>query len=117
MSVPVKSVPVQLDRMRALRFDFNALCLLEDSLGVTIFDIGKKLSGKVRLKDLRTIIHAGLIHEDAQLTPEDVGRMLSLTDMGDVARAVREAFEAAFSGAAQARANEKKDAGQGPANG
>ena len=93
-----ESVNVELGgQTRQLRYDFNALVALEDELKISIADIGMLLSGSVKLKDLRAILWAGLIHADESLTPKEVGAMIgSVEDMKVLGEAIRQAIEAAF---------------------
>ena len=95
--MPKQSVSVKLgDKTRHLRYNFNALVALEEALGSPISEIGTLVSGSVRLKDLRAIVWAGLLHEDADVTEKDVGSWLDLSMLGEIADKVREAFEAAL---------------------
>jgi len=93
-----ESVSIELGgKTRQLRYDFNALVALEDELKISIMDLGVMLSGAVKLRDLRAILWAGLIHADASLTPVDVGAMIGgVGDMAVLGDAVRRAMEAAF---------------------
>lgn len=101
--MPIKSVPVTLadGKLRHLRYDFNALCDLEDNLGIPISELGKKLTGKtVALKTIRAIVHAGLVHEDEDLTVREVGELIGNMLQGDklaeLAKLLTEAMEGAF---------------------
>jgi len=80
-------------RVRHLRYDFNALVALEEVLGSPMSEVGNLVSGSVRLKDLRAIIWAGLLHEDKSLTEEDVGGWIEIPELADVADKIRQAFE------------------------
>jgi len=94
--MPVNSVPITLDKPRELRFSFNALCLLEDTLGLPIADIGAALSGSVKLGTVRALLYAGLSDEDPTLTLKQVGKLVDSRRLGEVAEAIRKAFEGAF---------------------
>jgi hypothetical protein len=84
-------------KTRQLRYDFNALVALEDELKISVMDLGALLSGAVKLKDLRAILWAGLIHADQSLTPVDVGKMINgVSEMAALGAAVKQAMEAAF---------------------
>ncbi len=37
--MPIKSIPIQLDKKRYLRFDTNAICMLEEELDISFFKI------------------------------------------------------------------------------
>lgn len=112
--MPVNSIPITLDRARHMRYDFNALCLLEETLGIAVADLPKILRGKVRFTALRALLYAGLAHEDDALTLDNVGDMLEAlrkkpAALGEVAGVIRMAFEAAF--ATEGDKNEKKAEG------
>jgi len=101
--MPIKSVPITLadGKLRHLRYDFNALCDLEDNLGIPISELGKKLTAKtVALKPIRAIVHAGLIHEDEELTIKEVGNLIGDIMQGDklaeLVKSIMEAMEASF---------------------
>jgi len=105
--MPKQSVSIKLgDKTRHLRYDFNALVALEETLGSPISEIGTLVSGSVRLKDLRAIVWAGLLHEDSGVTENDVGNWLDLSMLGEVADKIRQAFEAALPTSDEAK-NEK----------
>ena len=112
--MPIKSIPIQLDKQRHLRFDFNALCALEDELGLSIAKLGNILAGSVGLKDLRAIVWAGLIHEDESLSVKDVGNFLELGEMAEIADKIRQAFEIAFPAEEEGK---KKEAGSNQKSG
>ena len=93
-----ESIPIELGgKTRHLRFDFNAMVALEEELKISIMEIGTILSGAVKLKDIRAILWAGLIHEDPALTPRDVGALIGgVNDLAMLGEKIRDAFEAAF---------------------
>lgn len=39
--MPIKSVPIKLDKQRSLRFDFNAFCVIEEQLNIPIVKFTK----------------------------------------------------------------------------
>lgn len=89
-----KSVTVELDKARNLRYGINALCTIEELLGksITTLDLNQ-----ISIKDLRTILFAGLVHEDSELTPEKVGALIDdYTDMVTITNKLGEAFTLAF---------------------
>ena len=116
--MPTKSIPIQLDKQRHLRFDFNALCALEDELGLSIAKLGNIVAGSVGLKDLRAIVWAGLIHEDESLTVKDVGNFLEiefrLGKIAEIGDKIRQAFEIAFPAEKEGK---KKEAGSNQGSG
>lgn len=74
------SIKVMLDKERTIKFNLNTLIDVEDALGFSLADLGDNVSIKV----MRTLLHAGLKHEDAELTEEMVGEMISLDNMAEV---------------------------------
>lgn len=92
-------VTIELDgKERSLKFDLNALCLFEEQAKTSLRSALADLS----MTSVRTLVWAGLLHEDPLLTVQDVGKMefVSLRDVsekvvkalnGDTASADREA--------------------------
>jgi len=82
-------------KARRLRYDLNALAEVEEKLGISIAQFADV---PISIRTIRTLIWAGLIHEDADITEKDVGAWigpggLSMTDaMGAVGKALAEAF-------------------------
>jgi hypothetical protein len=93
-----KSVPIQLGgKTRTLKYGFNALVDLEDTLGIPIQDLMKVFSRGAKLRDLRAILWVGLRQEEPGLTQDDVGNMIeSAEDFKAIGEAIRAAMEAAF---------------------
>lgn len=85
-----RPVQVLLDKERELLFDLNAFACLEEEYGSLdeVFDA----LGKGRIKALRAVIWAGLLHEDEKLTPRDVGKLLSLASLEDMMGLVNKAI-------------------------
>jgi hypothetical protein len=92
--VRVKPIPIKLDKERTLKYDLNAFAELEDRFG-TIQKAFDELE-KQKLKAVRAIVWAGLIHEDPKLTEQQVGSMLSFADLATILPAVTEAITAAL---------------------
>lgn len=82
-------VDIKLDKKRKLFYDLNALAEIEDALGVKIHEMHTLSLG---MKNIRTILWAGLIHEDAELLEEQVGSMVSVSNIAEVQTKVQEAF-------------------------
>ena len=90
-----KGIPIELDKPRRLRYDFNALALLEDkfgSLDAALEELGKKGT----IKGIRTLLHVGLVHEDPALTEHQVGKAITFEDLPRVVQAIGDAFKEAF---------------------
>ena len=98
MPNPKKSVQINLGgKFRYLRYDFNAIISLEDALGVPISQWKDVINAQMGVRTLRTLVWAGLLHEDETLTERDVGTMLDITKIDDISEKVLEAVELAFS--------------------
>lgn len=82
-------VKVMLDKERTLKYTLNALAEVEDK-GIDL----TQLDGKVSIKTLRTLLHAGLIHEDPELTEIELGNMITFDNI----QPVQEALAAAMGG-------------------
>jgi len=91
-----KSVILQLDKVRNLRYGMNALVTVEDLTGKSITKLDLE---NISMKDLRTILYAGLYHEDKDLTPEKVGDLIDeYGNITDIAGKLGEAFTLGFGG-------------------
>ena len=82
-------VTILLDKERTLKFTLNSLIYIEEQ-GVSLTDLSK--NGNVKLKDLRSLLYAGLIHEDDTLIPEQVGNMIELDKIQEISDALNKAF-------------------------
>lgn len=84
-------------KTRRLRYDLNAIAELGDRLGLRVrLDHFKEdlMGAPLPLASLRVVLWAGLIHEEASLTPEVVGGWVDTDNMGDVLAAFFELFGA-----------------------
>lgn len=78
-----KTAKVMLDKERTLKYPVFSLIRLQKEHGIKLTD----LSDEKKAQDLEVIvalIWAGLIHEDKELTLEDVGNMIDLSDLTDL---------------------------------
>lgn len=120
-----KSVPIQLDKKRNLRFDTNAICLLEEELDISFFkvaelfgfsfddiDVAEKIAKKgaeslspkvaidmanrIKLKNLRILLWVALLHEDKDLTLEQVGNLMDDIDSVMLIEKLLEAYSMAI---------------------
>ena len=81
---------VTLDKERTLKFDFNSFVAME-SVGVNLQDLGKEDSGR-QMTAIRALLWAGLLHEDKDLTIDEVGAMITFDNMEYVMGIVGEAM-------------------------
>jgi len=88
------AVPIELDRPRGLKFDLNAFAELEDKFGS--MDAAFQAMQKGSLKAARTLLWAGLLHEDETLTERQVGRMVTLANMSGIMDNITSALTAAM---------------------
>lgn len=72
-------VPIQLDKMRNLRYGMKALSKIEDVLGKPLAKIDMN---SMTQRELATFVWAGLSHEDTDLTPDSV--MDLIDDYSDI---------------------------------
>lgn len=88
--VKPKLVPIQLDKKRHLKFDLNAFAELEELYGDmnAVFEAMQKGS----IKAIRAMLWAGLVHEDKELTIEQVGSMIDMSNINDVVETVSKAI-------------------------
>jgi len=83
-----KTVTLVLDgKERRVRYDLNAISEIGDRLDIKVRldNLGADLLGReLPLRALRTILWAGLIHEDETLTEQEVGKWVDQDNMGEV---------------------------------
>lgn len=92
-SLEPRKVPIELDKIRHILVDFNALALYEEATGKSA------LRGEFNsrsAKEVRAMLWSFLVHEDPNLTIHDVGRMLNVNSFERVLRALNEALEEAL---------------------
>ena len=75
-----KSVLIELDKARNLRFGINALCQLEDMIGKPVTD----LQDGAGITEIRAMLYCGLAWEDPDLTVDEVGEIMddAMSDKG-----------------------------------
>ena len=89
-----KTVTIELDKARNLRYGMNALVKVEELIGKPITKLDLE---NISMKDLRSILYAGLYHEDKELTSESVGNLIDeYSDITAIAEKLGEAFNIAF---------------------
>lgn len=65
---------VNLDKPRVMRYDLNSFIAFETATGGNIQDF--LASDEPSLRNIRTFIWSGLVHEDKSLTEEEAGRLI-----------------------------------------
>lgn len=93
----IPSVEVNLDKPRKLMYDFNALILIEEYTGQKLVNRPKGSEDWTpSTKDIRTLIWAGLIAEDPELTELEVGRLMTAENLPILTLAMNEAVKLAL---------------------
>ena len=89
-----QGITIELDKPRTLRYGMGALVKIEELTGRPI---SKLDLDNIAIKDLRSIIYAGLCHEDDALTPEKVADIVDEhSDLTTVAEKLGDAMSLAF---------------------
>lgn len=73
-----------------MKYDFYALSKLEEETGYSVLDEATWENMKIR--DVVKFLWAGLIHEDPELTIDDVARMIHFGNVQMVMSAITETF-------------------------
>ena len=89
-SVRLKLVPIDLDKNRNLKYDMNAFSYLEDVFGGIEEALTALQSGKV--KAVLEVLKAGLLHEDPEVTIQQIGSGFGIGDFGAVADKINDAL-------------------------
>ena len=88
----IKKVPVQLDKERNLAFPLMSLIRLKKEHGLDVKDFAdEKVSQDI--ENILKVVWAGLIHEDKELTVEDVGYMVDVSELPELAKKLTEIFQ------------------------
>jgi len=110
---------IKLDRLRHIKYTIKGLKLIAKKFGsvVKAFDQMKTMNQEFdteTMDNLVLLLHAGLIHEDAKLTADDVENLLTLENMPIVFHEILEAFTGSVP---QAEENSEGDPGAQPKEG
>lgn len=76
---------------RTIKFTLNAMAELEDRYG-SVDEAFKQLDNN-SIKAVRCILWAGLIHEDPDLTEQQVGNLIDIQYMQELMTSLGEAFD------------------------
>lgn len=79
---------IMLDKERTIKFTLNTLIEVEDALGFSLAEMGDNITIRV----MRTLLTAGLRHEDAELTEEYIGNLITMQNMAEVQDALGKAM-------------------------
>lgn len=81
-----------LDKQRTLKYPIMSLIRLKNEYGIEL----KDLADEEKAQDMEVIlavIWAGLIHEDRELTVEELGYMLDITELPEISKKLTEIFK------------------------
>lgn len=86
----LRTVAIQLDKERRLKYDLNAFALLKEKHGYNLLaTTSEEMNDPVAV---RAVLWAGLLHEDPAVTIEQVGSWVDVGNLGDVTQTVAEAL-------------------------
>lgn len=91
MPKQISSLKVMLDRERILLLDLNAMVAFEDKTGKSMIN-SRTWDNDLTARDIRALLWACLIHEDENLTLEEVGKMIRSDNMDVITQALFEAW-------------------------
>jgi len=72
-------VPIRLDRVRTLKYTFNAFAEFEELTGSSIQTVFQETEN-IGFGSLRNLLWAGLTHEDSSLTVNKVGDLIEFAE-------------------------------------
>ena len=87
-----KIVAIELDKVRHLKFNLNALITAESITGKKLSELSSE-GGSFDLSFLRALLYAGLKWEDKELTLEDVGDLIDMDNLEFVTEKLGEAMQ------------------------
>ena len=108
--MPSKSIPITLKdgKTRQLRYEWPSLCRLKREHGISAFDVGREqLLGNVDPVKITGLIWAGLIHENKDLTINEVENLVDITNVLGLMEISGEALLEALHGEEKAEAIKK----------
>jgi hypothetical protein len=84
-----------------LRYTLNAFAIIKERTGINLFDAEEGTVTKAMTDPsvIRTLVFAGLVHEDPELTEQQVGEMIDLENLGAVSERFVEALAVSQKGA------------------
>mgnify|MGYP001260785912 CR=1 FL=1 len=89
--------PIELDKVRNLKYGMRAIDLIEKKFGCPIMAKEGMITGVLTMEEYATVIWAGLVHEDKDLTPDKVMDLIDEhSSLTKVTQDMWEAFNAAY---------------------
>lgn len=87
--ITAPTVAIELDKTRHLKLDLNAMAAFEEAAGQSMFTLKENMSAR----HLRALLWAALLHEDRELTLEQVGAMIHASNMEYIGGKIKDVFE------------------------
>lgn len=87
-------IELELDKKRRLLLNFNAMALFEEQTGKNI--LASDVMENPSARDIRALLWACLVHEDPELTVEQVGAMIHMGNIRDISQAIAAAWKKAL---------------------
>jgi len=94
--IRVKEVGLILDKERHLRYDMNALAIIQDKYGDILAALDKMMGKNLDVRALTTLLWAGLIHEDMELEEKYVGSLIPIGGLQDIQELLLDALGASL---------------------
>jgi len=85
-----RTVDIELDRPRHLRYALGAVKMLKREHGINLFDLSDEQAREP--ETLSLLLWAGLVWEDASLTVEQIDDMVDVSQLGYVSDKIGEAM-------------------------
>lgn len=78
-----KTEKITLDKERTLRYPLMSIIKLKKEKGINLSDLADEEKAQ-DFEIILSIVWAGLIHEDPELTVEQLGNIIELSDMPEI---------------------------------
>ena len=103
------------DESYTLSYSANALCELEDMLGVGVNEIGAMMAdpAKIRMKQMRVVFHAGLLDHHPDMDEKTMKAVFSKLSAGEAVSHIAKAFALAFPEAKEGEAGPQQPSQDG----
>ncbi|GAA0092896.1 hypothetical protein UT300009_29250 [Paraclostridium bifermentans] len=83
-----KGILIKLDRERYLKFTLNSVRILEKEYNISLDKIGEDFA----MEKIQMLLHVGLLKDDPELTFEEVGELVDMSNMKIVVEALTQAL-------------------------
>lgn len=96
-TAPHQTVEIELGgKTRALRLTLHSLVVLKKDLGIDLMKNPQAALEGIAIEQIEGFLWAFLRHEDPDLTPEQVGEMVDITDIPRIVDKIGELFDIAL---------------------